>query len=78
MKIASDSDGVVKGVEIVSDQANAMISEAALAIEMGATIEDIAFTIHPHPTYSEAVQEAAEAALGAPIHFFYGGSQQKK
>ncbi len=78
VKIASDSDGVVKGVEIVSDQANAMISEAALAIEMGATIEDIAFTIHPHPTYSEAVQEAAEAALGAPIHFFYGGSQQKK
>jgi dihydrolipoamide dehydrogenase len=49
-----------------------MISEAALAIEMGATLEDIADTIHPHPTYSEAVQEAAEAALGKPIHFFYG------
>jgi dihydrolipoamide dehydrogenase len=49
-----------------------MISEAALAIEMGATLEDIADTIHPHPTYSESVQEAAEAALGRGIHFFYG------
>ncbi|MGI0133385.1 MAG: hypothetical protein ACREBW_00290, partial [Candidatus Micrarchaeaceae archaeon] len=39
---------------------------------MGATLEDVADTIHPHPTYSEAVQEAAEAALGRPIHFFYG------
>ncbi len=72
VKIASDSNGLVKGVEIVSDDASAMISEAALAIEMGATLEDIAATIHPHPTYSEAVQEAAEAALGHPVHFFYG------
>jgi dihydrolipoamide dehydrogenase len=53
-----------------------MISEAALAIEMGANLEDIADTIHPHPTYSEAVQEAAEAALGRPIHFFYGGKKK--
>jgi dihydrolipoamide dehydrogenase len=72
VKVASTADGMVKGVEIVSDEASSMISEAALAIEMGATLEDLAITIHPHPTYSEAVQEAAEAALGAPIHFFYG------
>lgn len=72
VKVAHDSRGVVRGVEIVSRDANSMISEAALAIEMGATLEDIADTIHPHPTYSEAVQEAAEAALGRPIHFFYG------
>ncbi|MGC8687469.1 MAG: dihydrolipoyl dehydrogenase [Candidatus Micrarchaeia archaeon] len=72
VKIAYDSNNLVKGVEIVSDEADAMIAEAALAIEMGATLEDIADTIHPHPTYSEAVQEAAEAALGRPIHFFYG------
>jgi len=72
VKIAVDENSVVKGVEIVSQDANAMISEAALAIEMGATADDIASTIHPHPTYSEAVQEAAEAAIGAPIHFFYG------
>jgi len=72
VKIAADQNGVVKGVEIVSEDASDMIAEAALAIEMGATVEDIASTIHPHPTYSEAVQEAAEAAIGSPIHFFYG------
>ncbi len=72
VKVAHDSRGVVRGIEIVSQDANSMISEAALAIEMGATLEDLADTIHPHPTYSEAVQEAAEAALGRPIHFFYG------
>jgi dihydrolipoamide dehydrogenase len=72
VKIAYDSENTVKGVEIVSDEASSMISEVALAIEMGANLEDIADTIHPHPTYSEAVQEAAEAALGRPLHFFYG------
>ncbi len=72
VKVAYEDDGLVKGVEIVSPDANSMIAEAALAIEMGATIEDIADTIHPHPTYSEGIQEAAEAALGRPIHFFYG------
>ena len=75
VKIAYDSNKVVKGVEIVSDDANAMIAEAALAIEMGAGVEDIADTIHPHPTYSEAIQEAAEAAMGRPIHFYYGDSK---
>ncbi|MGD0729098.1 MAG: dihydrolipoyl dehydrogenase [Candidatus Micrarchaeaceae archaeon] len=72
VKIAYDSENTVKGVEIVSDEASSMISEAALAIEMGANLEDIADTIHPHPTYSEAIQEAAEGALGKGIHFFYG------
>ena len=72
VKIAYDSENVIRGVEIVGEDADAMIGEAALAIEMGATLEDIADTIHPHPTFSEAVQEAAEAALGRPIHFFYG------
>jgi len=70
VKVAYDTDNLVKGVEIVSDEASSMISEAALAIEMGATLEDIADTIHPHPTYSEAIQEAAELALGRGIHFF--------
>ncbi len=72
VKIAADKEGIVKGIEIVGPDANAMIAEAALAIEMGATLEDIADTIHPHPTYSEAVQEAAEAALGRAIHYFQG------
>ncbi len=72
IKIAYDSNGLVRGVEIVSQDANAMISEAVLAIEMGATLEDIADTIHPHPTFSELMQEVAEAALDRPIHFYYG------
>ena len=77
VKIAYDEENVIRGIEIVSDEASSMISEAALAIEMGALLEDIADTIHPHPTYSEAVQEAAEAALGRPIHFFYGKKTSK-
>jgi len=72
VKIAYDKNEIVKGVEIVSPDANAMIAEVALAIEMGATLDDIASTIHPHPTFSEAIQECAEAAIGAPIHYFYG------
>ncbi len=76
VKIAYEEDGLVSGVEIVSPDANSMIAEAALAIEMGATIEDIADTIHPHPTYSEGIQEAAELALGRGIHFFVGKPKQ--
>lgn len=76
IKIAyNTTSGLVKGVEIVATDANAMIAEAALAIEMGATLEDIADTIHPHPTFSELMQEVAAAALGRPIHFYYGNSK---
>lgn len=75
IKISYDSDQVVRGVEIVSTDANAMIAEASLAIEMGATLEDIADTIHPHPTFSELFQEVAGAALGRPIHFYYGSKK---
>jgi dihydrolipoamide dehydrogenase len=77
VKIAYDESNVVKGVEIVSDDANDIIGEAVVAIEMGATLEDIADSIHPHPTYSEALQEAAEAALGRPMDFFYGKAQKQ-
>ena len=58
----------ILGVHIVGPNASDLISEAALAIEMGATPEDIALTIHPHPTLPEALMEAAEAVTGAPIH----------
>jgi dihydrolipoamide dehydrogenase len=44
------------------------IGEGTLALEMGAFLEDVAFTIHPHPTMSEALQEAVEAALGHAVH----------
>ena len=65
MRIISDAKtGVVLGVQIVGPEASDLISEAALAIEMGATIEDLALTIHPHPTLPEAIMEAAESAAG--------------
>ncbi len=66
--VADKSSDVVLGIHIVGAEASDMISEAALAIEMGATLEDIGFTIHPHPTLPEAVMEASEAAKGKAIH----------
>jgi dihydrolipoamide dehydrogenase len=63
-----EDNGLVLGVQIVGPDASNLISEVALAIEMGATIEDIAQTIHPHPTLPEALMEASESALGRPIH----------
>ncbi len=66
--IADKKTHVVLGVHIVGPEASNIISEAALAIEMGARLEDIALTIHPHPTLGETMMEAAEATLGHAIH----------
>lgn len=66
--IANAKNNVVLGVHIVGPEASNLISEAALAIEMGATLEDLALTIHPHPTLGETMMEAAEATLGHAIH----------
>ncbi|HLE47642.1 MAG TPA: dihydrolipoyl dehydrogenase [Candidatus Thermoplasmatota archaeon] len=59
---------LVLGVHIIGPEASDLISEAALALEMGATIEDLAWTVHPHPTLGEAMAEAAEDAEGFPVH----------
>ncbi|MGE3975562.1 MAG: dihydrolipoyl dehydrogenase [Bdellovibrionales bacterium] len=66
--VADAKTDVVLGVTIVGPEASNLISEAALAIEMGARLEDLALTIHPHPTLGEAMMEAAEATLGHAIH----------
>ena len=66
--IADKKTHVVLGIHIVGPEASNLISEAALAIEMGARLEDIALTIHPHPTLGETMMEAAEATLGHAIH----------
>ncbi len=58
----------VLGMGIVGRDAGEMISEGVLAIEMGALAEDVALSIHPHPTLSEAEEEAAEAFLGSSTH----------
>jgi len=69
VKIVADakSDRVL-GVWIIASVAGTMIAEAALAMEFGATSEDIAYTCHAHPTHSEAIKEAAMAVTGKPIH----------
>jgi dihydrolipoyl dehydrogenase len=66
--VADKASDLVLGVHIVGPEASDLISEAALAIEMGATLEDIAFTVHPHPTLPESMMEAAEAGKGKAIH----------
>ena len=66
--VCSEGDGLVLGVQIVGPEASNLISEVALAIEMGATVEDIALTVHPHPTLPEAIMEASESAAGHPVH----------
>ena len=64
-KILSDADtGRILGAGIVGRSAGDLIAEIGLAIEMGCTLEDLALTIHPHPTLSESVMMAAEMSLG--------------
>jgi dihydrolipoamide dehydrogenase len=66
--IADAKTDRVLGVWCIASVAGTMIAEAALAMEFGATSEDIAYTCHAHPTHSEALKEAAMGVLGKPIH----------
>jgi dihydrolipoamide dehydrogenase len=78
-KVNRDTEGFVKvladattdrvlGVHIIGSMAGTMIAEAAIAMEFGASSEDIAMTCHAHPTHPEALKEAAMAVTGKPIH----------
>jgi len=67
MIIDPESERVL-GVGICGAGAGELIAEATLAIEMGATAEDIALTVHPHPTLSETLMECAEAFYGFATH----------
>ena len=67
--IADERTDKVLGVSMISAVAGTMIAEIALAMEFGASAEDIARTCHAHPTHSEAVKEAAMAVDKRPIHF---------
>ncbi|MQA03619.1 MAG: dihydrolipoyl dehydrogenase [Streptosporangiales bacterium] len=64
--------GRLLGAQVVGPHATELIAELALAVEMGANLEDLAETIHPHPVMSEAVTEAARVGLGAPVHVAAG------
>ncbi len=75
----NETDGLIKligdaktdlllGMHIVAPQAESLIGEGVIALEMGATIEDIGLSIHPHPTLTESIMDAAEAMHGKAIH----------
>ncbi|WP_102262047.1 dihydrolipoyl dehydrogenase [Mesobacillus jeotgali] len=66
--ITRKEDDIVIGAQIAGPNASDMIAELGLAIEAGMTAEDLAMTIHAHPTLGEITMEAAEVALGNPIH----------
>jgi len=69
VKLVGDADtDLLLGFHMVGPGAGDIVSEAALALEMGATLEDLALTQHAHPTIAEAVMEAAEVAHGKAIH----------
>lgn len=69
VKVVTDTKtGRVVGIHIVGPNASDLISEAALALEVVATAEDIALTVHPHPTLGEALMEAAAHSLGHSVH----------
>ena len=70
VKILADSvTDKVLGVHIIGPHCGDMIAEMALALEFGASAEDIARTCHAHPTHTEAIKEAALAVDKRPIHF---------
>ncbi len=77
VKIVADADTKqVLGMHIVGPAATDLISEGAFALEMGSFLQDIALSIHPHPTLGEGIMEAAKAALGESPHV-PGGGQKK-
>jgi dihydrolipoamide dehydrogenase len=66
--VGDDASGLLLGVHAAGENSGEYIAEVGLAIEMGATVRDLALTIHPHPTFSETLQEAALLWLGEPMH----------
>ena len=70
VRVVADAEhGFVLGAQVVGPEASELVAEVTLAIEMGATLEDLAATVHVHPTLSEAVHEAAMGALDRSIHY---------
>ncbi|MFB6190773.1 MAG: hypothetical protein ABEJ91_04350 [Candidatus Nanohaloarchaea archaeon] len=68
VRVVARGDGKLVGTQIVGSRASDMIAEATLALELQAYLDDVANTIHAHPTFPEAFQEACEDAKGESIH----------
>ena len=58
------------GVGVAGQGAGELIAEGVVAVEMGATVEDLALCVHPHPTVSETLMEAAEVFFGTSTHTY--------
>ncbi len=70
VKIVSEAkNGEILGVHILGPHASDLIGEAVLALNLECTPQEIAETIHPHPTLSEALMEAAQGVFSSPLHF---------
>lgn len=67
-KVVAAGDGTLLGAQVVGARASDTIAEATLALELGATLEDIRTTVHAHPTFPEALVDAADDAVGESIH----------
>jgi dihydrolipoamide dehydrogenase len=79
VKVVGDKKtGLLLGVTMCGPEASDLIAEAALALEMGAYVEDVALTVHAHPTLPEAFMEACKAALGEAIHALNRPERPKK
>ena len=71
VKVLADAESdQILGIQMVGPEVTELVAEAALAMEMGATAQDLARTIHAHPTLPEALMEAAEAVHGMAVHIF--------
>lgn len=68
--VADETYGEVLGVHIIASHATDMIAEAVTTLELEGTVHDLAKAVHPHPTLSEVVMEAAHGAIDKPIHIF--------
>ena len=66
--VVADAEGSVIGVQAVGAHVAELAGEAALAVETAATVEDMAGTIHAHPTLGESLMEAALGLAGRPVH----------
>ncbi len=76
--VADKASKLILGVTICGPEASDLIAEAALALEMGAYLEDVALTVHAHPTLPEAFMEACKATLGEAIHMLNSPLRSRK
>ena len=77
IELVADTEGTVVGANLAGPNVSELIGEVSLAIEMAATVEEMAATVHPHPTMSEGLLEAAHGLLGMPLHLTVPGTMNR-